>query len=195
VTNDQLIQACKNRDRKGQKAFVDEYSSYLYGICLRYVKYQQEAEDCLQESLVRILTKIDKYDGEGSFKSWISKVTANQCLQHLRRNKKHLYMNIEEGSTQVHPTDINAKLELKEVLRFIDQLPDNYRIAINMYTVEGFSHKEIAKELGIAESSSRSLVTRGRQMINEFFEEIETGKIQNLNGHSTPFNILKSNKL
>jgi|TARA_R110000737_G_scaffold318658_1_gene329600 RNA polymerase sigma factor (sigma-70 family) len=166
-----IIQGCKKNDRKCQKAFVDTYSSYLFGVCRRYVSDHDLAKDCLQESLVHILHNINKYEATGSFKSWAARVTATQCLQWIRREKKHINFDIMEVVEPSVDEKISFELEAQDVMNFLETLNDRYRIAINMFIIEGYSHKEISKHLGITESSSRSLVARARKMIVAKFSE------------------------
>ena len=166
-----IIQGCKKNDRKCQKAFVDTYSSYLFGVCRRYITDHELAKDCLQESLVHILHNVNKYEATGSFKSWAARVTATQCLQWIRREKKHINFNIADVAEPSVDEKISFQLEVQDVMLFLETLSERYRIAINMYIIEGYSHKEISKHLGITESSSRSLVARARKMIIERFSE------------------------
>jgi len=142
----------------------------MFTICKRYTREDFSAHDCLQDSLMQVLTHIDKFHETGKFKSWIARITVTKCLEYLRKNKKHL-------SAEIGPTDepsqdevISYKLELEDVTKFLDTLPYNARVAINMYLVEGYSHREIGEQLGVNESSSRSLVARTRKLIKEKFE-------------------------
>lgn len=167
----QIINGCKSNDRKCQRAFVDQFSPYLFGVCRRYVSDHEKAKDCLQDSLVHILSNIDKYEARGSFKSWAARVTATQCLQMIRREKRHLTFDISETVEPSEDESISDRLEIEDVLKFLETIPEKYRIAVNMYIIEGYSHKEISMQLGITESSSRSLVTRARKMINIEFAE------------------------
>ncbi len=171
MTEALIIQACQRKDPLGQRAFVDTYSRYLLGVCYRYAGNSDFAKDCLQESLVHILNNIDKYKDQGRFKSWIGMVAANKCLEIIRKEKKHRFTDMD----QLHEPSIGEtssyRLEKEDVMRYIEALPDNYRIAVNMYLVEGYSHKEIGVQLGITESSSRSLVSRARNMIKTNFEK------------------------
>jgi len=171
VEEKQLIQGCKNNDRKSQRAFVDTYSSYLFGVCRRYISDHEVAKDCLQEALVHILHNVNKYEATGSFKSWAARVTATQCLQWIRREKKHINFDLEEIKEPSKNENISLKLEVEDVMNFLYTLPERYRIAINMYIIEGYNHKEIGDKLGITESSSRSLVARARKKIIEEFKE------------------------
>lgn len=166
-----IIRGCKQGDRKAQRAFVDEYSKYLFSICMRYMIDTPKAQDALQESLMHILTKIDKFDDNGAFKSWITTVTIRKNLEILRKDKVRKTSDIEAIAEPSTPFETDLKLEKDDVFKFISQLPENYRVAINMYLVEGYSHKEVGQALGISEGTSRSLVSRGRQMIKEAFRE------------------------
>ena len=129
------------------------------------------AKDALQESLMRILTHIEKYDDRGTFKSWISTVTARKNLEILRKEKSRRMSDLDSVGEISIPSRSDLQLEQEDILHFMNQLPDNYRITLNMYLVEGFSHKEIAKTLGISEGTSRSIVSRGRQLIRATFKE------------------------
>lgn len=168
---DQIIQGCKENDRKCQRAFVDQFSPYLFGVCKRYVSDLSKAKDCLQDALVQILTNIHKYEAKGSFKSWAARVTATQCLQMIRREKRHITSDLEELIEPSEEESISDRLEVEDILKFLETIPERYRIAVNMYIIEGYSHKEIAEHLEITESSSRSLVTRARKMIINAFAE------------------------
>jgi len=158
-------------DRKCQRAFVDQFSPYLFGVCRRYISDSEKAKDCLQDSLVHILSNIDKYEDRGSFKAWAARITATQCLQFIRREKKHVTFDIADTTEPSEEESISDRLEIDDILKFLETIPEKYRIAVNLYIIEGYSHKEISDQLGITESSSRSLVTRARKMIVTAFGE------------------------
>ena len=167
----QIIQGCKRNDRKCQKAFVDRFSPYLFGVCRRYISDHEKARDCLQESLIQILTNINKYDERGAFKAWAARVAATQCLQFIRREKRHITLDISESPEPSKDEEISNRLEVKDILKFLETVPEKYKIAINLFIIEGYSHKEISEQLGITESSSRSLVARARKMVTQAFGE------------------------
>lgn len=168
-----IIKGCKNREETAYRAFVDGYSAFLYAICKRYMKDDERARDCLQESLIQIITKIDKYEEQGKFKSWISSVTVKKCLDYLRKEKRFLARNIEDIGEPAMSEGTTYILHRDDVMQFLETLPEHYRIAINMFLIEGYSHKEIAEVLNITESSSRSIVSRARKLIVEMFKEDE----------------------
>lgn len=167
----EIIQGCRDGNPRAQKALVDTYSRYLFGVCRRYIKEEVVSKDCLQESLLHILTHLDSYEEQGKFKAWMSRITVLKCLQCLRKEKKHRSYQIENVTEPKLDEDISYKLEVEDIMKFMDTLPEQYRIALNMYLIEGYKHKEIAKYLEIGESSSRALVSRGRKMINDRFKE------------------------
>lgn len=169
MTEAEIISGCKANDRRAQRALVDTYSPYLFGICVRYAVDRQYAKDCLQESLIRIISKIDTYKEIGKFKSWMAQVTAMKCLELIRKEKKHRSEEVSDHMGIANETHVFDKMRQEEVMMFMESLPYNYRISLNMYLVEGYNHKDIAQKLNITEGSSRSLITRGRKMIQEAF--------------------------
>ncbi len=169
MTELQIIQGCKKMDRKAYKAFVDTYSKYIYAICFRYMGDSELAKDALQEALIQIINNIDKYEERGLFKSWIGSVTVKKCLDGLRKEKRHKYASMENIVEPSVDEMSSMRLEHDDVVQFIKTIPENYRIAINLFLVEGYSHKEISEKMNITESSSRSLVSRGRKMIATAF--------------------------
>jgi len=137
------------------------------------------AKDCMQESLIQIIRKMDMYEERGKLKSWISTVTVKKCLDIIRKEKRHISADLDFVAEPYRDETTSLKLEHADVMTFMQTLPDNYRIAINMFLVEGYSHKEIGKRLGVTESSSRSLVSRARKMIVESFQS-ENNRVENI---------------
>jgi len=165
-----IISGCKTGNRLAQKYFVETYSSYIFTICRRYIKREDVAKDCLQDTLIHVLKKIDKYSEQGRFKSWLSAVTVNKCIEQIRKEKKNLYSDVDLIPEHGMNETVSLKLEYDDIMKFIDTIPEKYRIVINMFLVEGYSHKEIGDKLGITESSSRALLSRAKKMINKAFK-------------------------
>ncbi|MDA8693447.1 RNA polymerase sigma factor [Saprospiraceae bacterium] len=178
MTEADIIKGCRKGDERSCKALVQAYSGYVYTICRRYVKDEDVAKDCMQESLIQVIRKIDQYEERGKLKSWISAVTVKKCLDIMRKEKRHLSSDLDLVAEPCVDETITNELNAKDVMIFLDQLPDQYRIAINLFLVEGYSHKEIGEQLGVTESSSRSLVSRGRKMILESFR-LENKRTEN----------------
>lgn len=181
----EIIEGCRLKNHKAQRAFVDTYSRYLYSICRRYINVESQAKDCLQEAMLHILTHMDSYKEQGKFKAWIARITVLKCLQGIRKEKKHISFEIQESYQEKGATRADYILESQDVLRFLNELSPKYRIAINMYLIEGYSHKEIAEVLQVKEGTSRALVSRGRKMINDKFEEDRLRVVHNTRGKPT----------
>ena len=190
-----IIRGCKNREQTAYKALVDKYSAYLFAICRRYVPDEEKARDCLQESLIQIINKIDLYEERGKFLAWMSSVTVKKCLDHIRREKRFKAADIADVSEPGVDENTHFKLQRDDVMAFLDTLPEQYRVAINMFLIEGYSHKEVAEVLSISESSSRSLVSRARKMILEAFskdaERVERGGSR-IERHDFKFKVIRS---
>lgn len=148
----------------------------MYSICLRLVGNSVEAEDVMQEAFLKAFTKIDTYEGKVSFGAWLKKIVINRSLDQLKKRK----VKFEEINEKI-PDEDPAKLQISEIQmeqlkKAIQQLPDGYRVVISLYLLEGYDHEEIAQILGITNVSSRSQYLRAklkiRQMLNKevFFE-------------------------
>ena len=156
MTEQELIAACKKQDRKAQKLLFDRYSPKMFGICKRYLKNREDAEDVLIEGLFKVLTKIDMFHHQGSFEGWIRRIMVNQALMFLR--KKHNFrMTVEVSNIEIK-SQMNAEDDLaaQDILNLLEKLPTGYRTIFNLYVLEGFKHREIAEQLGISINTSKS---------------------------------------
>lgn len=164
-----LVAACRKGDRRAQKVLFDRLSPKMFSVCLRYMGDRESAEDILQEGFVTLFSKLDSYSGEGSFEGWSRKIFINTALMDLRKKDalrmsgdlEEAYNLAGEGSTQIQ--DIGYK----ELMSLIGALPAGYRTVFNMSVVEGYSHREIAQELGISEATSRSQLQRARMILQD----------------------------
>ncbi|HEY9005712.1 RNA polymerase sigma factor [Ohtaekwangia sp.] len=159
----ELIQGCLKRDRNAQKCLYDTYSSKMYGLCYRYVKDPMEAEDILVTAFMKVFDKIEQFKNEGSFEGWIRRIVVNEALTHLRRNRSmYLETDLEQADREPDYDNLSDRLETEDLLNLIQELPAGYRIVFNMYAIDGYSHKEIAEQLGISENTSKSQLSRAR---------------------------------
>jgi len=178
----ELIEGCKKHDRHAQEALFQQFSGKLYALCCRYVKSKMEAEDVLVMSFTKIFERIDQFKGEGSFEGWIRKVTVNESLSYLRKNKNmYLETDVEAADREPDYAQLESQLEAEDLLKMIDGLPTGYRIVFNMYAIDGYSHKEIADHLGIHESTSKSQLSRARALLqrNCLESENEIKRVKN----------------
>ena len=170
---ERLAAACKEGDRKAQKRLFDTLAPKMMAVCLRYMGNREDAEDILQEGFVTLFTKLDSYQGAGSFEGWARRIFVNTALMHLRRTDAlGLSDDISEarGLFTEEATPLQ-KMGYRELMNLISQLPADARTVFNMYVVEGYSHKEIAQELGCTEATSRSKLQRARIRLQELIKE------------------------
>jgi RNA polymerase sigma-70 factor (ECF subfamily) len=145
----------------------------MMALCLRYMDNREDAEDVLQEGFITLFNKLDSYQGTGSFEGWARKIFVNTALMHLRKTDalgmsdeiEQAYSLFTEEATPVQ------KIGYKELIRLIESLPPDARTVFNMYVIEGYSHKEIAEELGCTEATSRSKLQRARLRLQEMISE------------------------
>jgi len=169
INEQQLISGCQNGDRRAQKQLYEAFSGKMMGVCLRYCKDRETARDLLHDGFLKVYSHIIDYEGKGSFEGWIRKIMVNTALEYLRKQNDEGYkLNIEEAYTLSNGDfGILEKMQAEELIRIIQKLPDIYRTVFNLFVVEGYTHKEIAEEMRITESSSRVYLTRAKQSLQE----------------------------
>ena len=165
-----IIEGCCRRERKAQKALYERYASVLLGVCIRYSGRRDEAEDILQDGLIKVYFNIRDFAGKGSFINWMKKIMVNTAITHYHRNLKHHYhQDIED----IRETDIEgmvldtADFTREELFNVIKNLPRGYRMVFNLYAVEGYKHKEIAELLEIDVNTSKSQYSRAKSLIRK----------------------------
>jgi len=163
-----FIKRALKGNQKAFKALYQKYQHSLFLVCLRYAKDRSTAQDYLQEAFITIFNKLKQFDqSRGVFEAWAKRITINVCLMKIRKSK--LYAVNITGEEQIQSTDpgILSKLSLQEMLQLIQQLPYGYKTVFNMYVIDGFSHKEIAAELGISIGTSKSQLMKARNHLKK----------------------------
>ncbi len=167
---EELIHNCKKGNRKAQELLYRNYSSVLFGVCLKYSRNKTEAEDNLHDSFMIIFDKIDQYRFKGSFEGWIKRIAINTVLQKYRKEATLNVINENNiaEETDIEPNDLD--ISLQTLLRYIQELPNKYRLTFNMYVMDGYTHNEIAKQLGTSAGTSKSNLARARMLLKEKIE-------------------------
>lgn len=169
---DDIIKGCKRGDRRAQQRLFDLYSSRMYGVCVRYIKNTMQAQDVLVMSFTRIFQRIDQFKGEGSFEGWIRRILLNEALTALRKNRLMMAeTDLENAEREPDYDGLSHHLEAEDLLKLIERLPPGYRMVFNMYAIDGYSHKEIAEQLGITENTSKSQLSRARVFLQRLLSE------------------------
>ncbi|WP_086476230.1 MULTISPECIES: RNA polymerase sigma factor [Arenibacter] len=165
----ELINNCKKGNRQAQEQLYRDYSRILFGICLKYSRNKTEAEDSLHDSFMTIFDKIDQFKHQGSFEGWMKRIAINTVLQKYRKEESLPLVseNIEEEAVEESGY---VDLDLKTLLRYVQELPNKYRLTFNLYVLDGYSHKEISEMLGTSEGTSKSNLARARGILKEKIE-------------------------
>ena len=167
-TERELVALCLQGDRMSCKELYELYSGRMMALCYRFARDANEAQDMLQEGFIRIFNKLDLYSGEGSLEAWMRRVMINTALKYRQKHiYKHKYSEIDNVPLSATTPTIIDELSKEEILKLIQELPDGYRMVFNLYVIEGYSHKEIADQLGIGESTSRSQLVKARSLLKD----------------------------
>ena len=176
------IDGCKKGVPSAQRAIYDCLLPYLNMLSVRYLKKPADRQDVLQESFIKIFSKIDQFDAEkGRFQAWAAKILINCCLQHNAKtiNRAEEPISAKEYSLSIQP-DIIDQLSDEDLLLFLKRMPENYYQVFNLFIIEGFSHQEIAELLGVSEALSRKWLSRAREWLkkklsidNEFYIQLK----------------------
>lgn len=168
MTEQKAIEGCKKHDRISQKYLFDKYSDGMLMVCLRYVKQLQDAEEMMLNGFYNFFKSIDRfvYGGEGSMGAWLKKIMVNECLAFLRK-KGALKITEEQEGLSIPGEDGLSNINAGDILKLILDLPDGYRTVFNLFSIEGYSHKEIAGMLGITEGTSKSQLSKARAMLQK----------------------------
>jgi len=168
-----IIEGCKKGKQLAQSELFRLFSPKLMGICYRYAGNRETAEDLLQEIFVKIFKNIGSYRGDGSFEGWLRMIAVNTCITWVNKNNKaakEIELLAKYDKTLVDEDDNgndNYPISTDELMKYIAELPDGYRIVLNMFAIEGYSHKQIGEQLGISESTSRSQYVRAKNYLSK----------------------------
>lgn len=170
-----LIIGCVDNDARYQKELYRRYCNAMMGVCVRYAPTVQDAEDLLQDSFIKVFKKIHTFEGKGSLAGWVKRVVVNTCLQFFRDNKNlNMYVELSESNfTEEVSFDVLNEMNVEDLKRKIQSLPDGFRVVFNMYAIEGFSHKEIAEKLKISVGTSKSQLSRARTYLQKLINQEE----------------------
>lgn len=170
---DNIIKGCQQYESRAQKELFDLFGRKMFGVCLRYGGNHSEAQDILQDGFLKIYEKIHQYEFKGSFEGWMRRIFVNTALERYRNQYK--IINIQDGWRDINEDcyeHITDNITANELLSLVQELSPKYRVVFNMYAIEGYSHKEIADELGITEGTSKSNLSRARIILQDKVKQL-----------------------
>ncbi|RTL57145.1 MAG: sigma-70 family RNA polymerase sigma factor [Sphingobacteriales bacterium] len=169
MTEEAIIKGCLNNEPAAHQELYQRYSPKMLAVCYRFAKNREDAEDMLQEGFIRVFSQIHQFRAQGAFEGWVRRIIVHTCINVLKKNKK-----FNESVDIIHATNIQVReesvpsiIQAKQIVECIRMLPIGYRTVLNLFALEGYSHKEIADMLDIEESTSRSQYTRAKAMLQE----------------------------
>ncbi len=172
----QLVKQCLRGEMAAQKQLYDHFADGMLGICYRYTKSMADAEDILQEGFIKVFRHLEQYKSQGELGGWIRRIMVNTAINYLKKNSRYQSDLSFTDSGGLHPVsddDPEILLNAKELAELIRQLPPGYQTIFNMHAVEGYSHVEIGKILGINEGTSRSQYARARTLLISWLKKSE----------------------
>jgi RNA polymerase sigma-70 factor (ECF subfamily) len=169
MTEEAILQGCLKKNAAAQRELYEKYSPKMLAACYRYGHSREDAEDMLQEGFIKVFSMIHTFENRGSLEGWIRRIMVHTCINILKKNKRfnESVDLIHATGVQVREESIPSIIQAKEVIESIRLLPLGYRTVLNLYAIEGFSHREIAVMLDVEESTSRSQYTRAKAMLED----------------------------
>jgi RNA polymerase sigma factor (sigma-70 family) len=174
------LEGCRTGSRWSQKRLYTQFFSYALSISLGYTMNQEDAKDICQDSFVKAFTKIGDCESAGSFKGWLRRIVVNTAIDHFRKQRAQpVFDDLETASYIADPAELSgiATISMDEKNAMVNLLPPAYRLAFNLYAIEGFTTLEIAQSLQIAEGTVRSNLAKARFRLKKMIEESEKIKI------------------
>ena len=169
MTDDELTEGCIREEPAVQKELYEKFARQMMAICMRYARDEDQAKDMVQEGFIKVFQKISTFRREGPLGGWIAKTMVRTALDLLRKEKHYdnkVDLTNAEYLTSTDST-VLASMRVDEIMHLIQRMPVGYRTVFNMFAIEGYSHKEIAAELGVTESTSKSQFSKAKAYLRK----------------------------
>ena len=178
MTEEVMLHGCLNNISSAQEALYNRFSPRMLGVCYRFARNREDAEDMLQEGFIKVFFNLRQYRSQGELGAWIRRIMVTTALNFLKRNRNYreqMYFPPEH----LHPVineDASTILQAKELAELIRQLPPGYQTIFNLHAIEGYSHVEIGELLGITDGTSRSQYARARGLLISWIQNYPVDK-------------------
>ena len=163
-----IIKECIAGKRSARERLYQLLAPKMWGVCLRYAASADEAKDVMQDGFIKVFDNLSKFEGRGYFEGWVRRIMVNTALGEFR--KKHLLFvdssSYSDRNGGENPS-IESDLSVSELMLMIQELTPQYKLVFNLYAIEGYSHKEIAEMLEISEGTSKSNLSRARDILQQ----------------------------
>ena len=190
---EKMIAGCRDGSRRAQSDLYKRFASKMFGVCLRYSRSREEAEDILQEGFLKVFGRINQYGDKGSFEGWVRKIMVNTAINHYHASLKQQFILVEniqemavadESSNEESETfHGGSSIDTKVLMNMVQELPDGYRMVLNLHVFEGYNHKEIGEMLSISDNTSKSQLSKARKYLKKLLLLAETKENKILSGY------------
>ena len=161
-----IIRLAIDNNRSAQQKIYTQFSPKMLSVCRQYIKDIHQAEDIMITAFMKVFVNLKNFQHNGSFEGWIRRIMVNECISHIRVQKKVNFIQ-EEKYFEDSFNNIESQFSVEDIQFLIDSLPDGYKIIFNLYAIEGYKHKEISGMLGISEGTSKSQLSHARKVLKE----------------------------
>ncbi len=161
-----IIRLAIDNNRSAQQKIYTQFSPKMLSVCRQYIKDIHQAEDIMITAFMKVFVNLKNFQHNGSFEGWIRRIMVNECISHIRVQKKVNFIQ-EEKYFEDSFNNIESQFSVEDIQFLIDSLPDGYKMIFNLYAIEGYKHQEIASLLGINEGTSKSQLSHARKILKE----------------------------
>ena len=178
MSNQLLVEQCKENNPKAQMQLYRQYCDGMFIVAQRYLKDTAMAEDAMQEAFIKAFRKLNQFKGDVTFGAWLKRIVINTCLDAIKAKKIDAEPIQEEVIRIADDEDnwsVSDETTVVEITSAIEKLPDNYRVVVQLFLLEGYDHQEISEILGITESTSRTNLHRGKLKLKESLKHLRYG--------------------
>jgi RNA polymerase sigma factor (sigma-70 family) len=170
-----LLAGCLRNHRQSQELLYRQFYGYAMSVCLRYAPTREGALEVLNDGFLKVFTRLEQYDPNQPFKGWLRRILINAALDHYRQEVRHHHFDDVERAGQTimsESADAHSQLAHEELLILIQKLSPAYRLVFNLYVMDGFTHDEIASQLGISVGASKSNLARARENLRSYLKHV-----------------------
>jgi len=169
----ELLDGCLQKNRRCQELLYKQFYGYAMSICLRYTRNREEAKEILNDGFMKIFTKLESFDSNRSFKTWLTRIMINTALDHYRHEvRNNVFDDVDVTEQASVDETVISKLSHEELISLIQKLTPSYRLVFSLSVIDGYTHEEIADQLNISVGASKSNLSRAREKLREMLSKI-----------------------
>ena len=171
---DELLEKCRLGDQRAQMRVYNKYYKAMYNTALRIVKHSAEAEDIMQESFLKAFSKLDSFQGTSTFGAWLKKIVINRSINTFNKNSKYQEVSYNDQLGDAEDDGIGLSFweedpnpKVQQILKTLDSLKENYRIALTLHLIEGYDYEEICEIMDLSYANCRTTISRAKESLRK----------------------------